>query len=227
MGRPKKKVEPLEADADFGTPVQRALAKANRALKEAALEEVEEEVLEEEVIPESESEEEQGVLLEIPESELPSAVMGQRMAVHYVRPHFKKTKKGERTISLEISFPLTGEHEDLMPKVVREGWKFLLKRGMKKLDINEVPCHIIKLWMSHDEEKESLKLPLAGITNVSLAVIQEKGTGQSKKVIRLSFRALVNMSANVGKFAEYHFDEKLWMEWHESEEKMFEEPEEE
>ena len=158
---------------------------------------------------------------------MPGPVNGEKMLVHFVKPVFKKTKKGERTVALEFSLPLTDEHEDLLHKTIKDGWKFLARRGMKKLDITEVPCHIIKLWLADDQEKEALILPVAGITNVTLATIQEKGSGQAKKVIRLSFRALVKMSAQVGKFAEYNFSENLWMEWHESQEQLFEDEDEE
>ena len=197
-------------------PVPEAMAEANEILDAEEVVEVEEE--------EIAGEDEQGVLLEAPESEMPTVVMGERFVIHYVKPHFKKTKKGERTIALEFSVPLTDDHEELMPKSIREGWKFLLRRGMKRLDIVDVQQQIIKLWLQHDE-KEALILPVAGITNVSLAVIQQKGVGESEKVIRLQFRALVKITAQVGKFAEYQFGEVMWIEWHPTQEALFEEEE--
>lgn len=208
---------PLDPVEDFETPVRAAAREAIGILEVEAVEE-------EEIAG---AEDPQGQLLEIPESEMPAPVMGERMLVHYIRPTFKKTKKGERTISLEFSLPLTDEHEELIPGAIKAGWKFLAKKGNKRLDITDVPAHIVKLWLAHDSEKEALVLPVAEITNVSLATIQAKGSGKTQKVIRLSFRAMVKMSAAVGKFAEFHFEENLWLEWNETQEQLFEEDEEE
>jgi len=220
----KAGIKPLDPVEDFDTPVRKTMREAQEILDAEPMEEA---VVEEE--PEEEiagSEDPQGVLLEIPESEAPPSVMKDRMLVHYVKPHFKKTKKGERTVSLEFSVPLTKEHEDLIPAAVATGWKFLSKRGMKRLDITEVPAQAIRLWLAHDDQKETLFLPLAGMTNVSLATIQQKGEGQARKVIRLSFRAIVKMSAAVGKWAEYNFEENVWMNMADSQEVMFPEDEE-
>ena len=166
------------------------------------------------------------VLLEMPENDQHLAlVMNDRMLVHYIKPHFKKTKKGERTIALEFSTPLTDEHEEHLPKLIASGWKILQKKGMKKLDVDYVPPQVIKIWLADDQEKEALILPAVAITNVSLATVQQKGEGQARKVIRLSFRALTKMTAQVGRFAEFNYDDKFWLSMHELQEEMFEDEE--
>ena len=48
-----------------------------------------------------------------PTAELPAAVVGDRMAVRYVKPHFDVDKDDHRTVAVELSLPLGDEHKAL------------------------------------------------------------------------------------------------------------------
>lgn len=167
----------------------------------------------------------QAELLKVPE-EKKQVVANDRILAHYVKPHFQKKKAGDRTISLELSFFLTEEHEEHIPKQIREDWKFMQRRGKKRLDIIDVPGQVVKFWLTSDDKEEALVLPAAKVTHVSLQVVEAKGTGQKQKVIRLSFRLEVKMTADVGRFAEWNYGEALWIVMHETQESLFDEEEE-
>lgn len=168
-------------------------------------------------------ESEQAELLKMPEQPKPPAVQGNKILAHFIRPHFRKTKAGERLIALELSFPLTDAHEEFIPKAVRDGWKFMAKKGNKRLDIVDVPNQFARFYLASDDKSEALILPVSQITHVSLAVVKQTGTGAATKVIRFSFRLEVKMSAEVGRFADANFDESFWLEMAETQETLFDE----
>ena len=53
-----------------------------------------------------------------PQAEAPQAVRGKMMLAKYVRPHYEKDEKDQYSLSLEFSFPLTKDHEGLLPPEV-------------------------------------------------------------------------------------------------------------
>ena len=166
-------------------------------------------------------------LLTPPEPEPVPAVQGDRMMVQYVKPTFRKSKAGNRIVSLELSLPVTEEHQDLLPRSVREGWKFIGKNGNKRLDIVDVPHQIARFWLTHDDKEEMLTLPIAQVSHVSLQVVESRGAGKKTKAIRFSFRLSVPLSAEVAKFSEWRFGDTMWLYMAESQEEMFPEEGEE
>jgi hypothetical protein len=169
----------------------------------------------------------QKALLEMPVAEKSPAVVGKKIRVNYVRPHFDRVKSGKRTVALEISFALVDAHDKLLPKRITDGWNFMTKRGNKRLDLVDVPGQRALFFLTSDDKEEICVLPAAKISHVSLQVIEESGTGKAKKVIRLSFRLQVEISNSVAKFAEFNFGQELYMEMHETQEELFDEGEEE
>lgn len=166
-------------------------------------------------------------LLTPPEPEAVPAVQGDRMMVQYVRPIFQKSKKGNRIIMLELSLPVTEEHQDLLPRVVREGWKFVGKNGNKRLDIVDVPNQLARFWLTNDDKDEVLTLPIAQVSHVSLQSVEARGAGKKQKHIRLSFRLSVPLSKEVARFSEWNYGDSLWLYMAESQEELFPEGEEE
>ena len=156
-------------------------------------------------------------------------VVGQRIRMHYLKPVFSKTAKGERLLAMHMTFPLTEEHteDSLLPKGIREAWDVISKHGRKKLDLMGIPGQRAEFYMAPDIDDVKLTLPAAKVINVSLAVVQKKGEGESQKVIRLSFRLQVPVSHEVAKFAELNFGSEFWVVLTETQEVLFDEDEEE
>lgn len=157
------------------------------------------------------------------------AVVDDRIRMHYLKPSFSASPKGEKLLSMHMVFPLTEEHtqDSLLPKVIREAWDAISKHGRKKLDLNGIPGQHVVFYLTPDIDDAKLILPAAKVTNVSLAVIQKKGDGEAQKVIRLSFRLQVTVSHEVEKFAVMNYRADFWVTLEESQEPLFDEDEEE
>jgi hypothetical protein len=154
-------------------------------------------------------------------------VVGKRIQMHFLKPSFSKTTKGERLLALHMSFALTEEHtaDDLLPEEIREGWKIMSKRGRKRFDI-EVSGQKAVFHLTSDGEPK-LTLPAAKMVDVSIAVVQKKGDGQTETVIRLSFRLQVRVTHDVAEFAELNFGNSFWLTLEDTDEDLFDEEEEE
>jgi hypothetical protein len=157
------------------------------------------------------------------------SVVGNRIKAHYLKPIFSKATKGERLLAMHMTFPLTEEHteDSLLPKAVREAWAFISKHGRKRLDLVGIPGQRATFYLTPDIDDAKLVLPAAKIINVSLAVVQKKGEGESQKVIRLSFRLQVPVSHEVAKFAELNYGNDFWIHLEETEEPLFDEDDDE
>jgi hypothetical protein len=154
---------------------------------------------------------EQAALVQIPLKEPEKLVENKRMKVSYVRPRFDRNKKGNRYVSLEISQVITVEHKDFLPKLIMGAWEDLAKKNRTRLDLKDVPLQAAKFYLAHDMEDAALELSAARVTNVSLQVVEEKGTGKANKVIRLSYRLRVPLSRDVAHFSEWNFGDQYYL----------------
>jgi len=154
-------------------------------------------------------------------------VVGDRFEVFYIKPIFAKTTKGDITVSLATTVPLENEHDGLLPKIIHDAYKDILKKGRTGMNLNGIPGQHAAFYLTPDIKEESLVLPAAKMTNVSLALVQRKGEGESRKVIRLSFRLQVKLSAEVARFAEHNLANNFWLSLKDSEETLWDEEDEE
>jgi len=154
-------------------------------------------------------------------------IVGDRMEVFYLKPLFGKTPKGDITVSLAITLPVEDEHDGLLPKIVHDGYRDVLKKARKAINFSELPGQRAEFYISSDAKEESLVLPAAKMINTSLALIQRKGEGQSRQVVRLSFRLQVKLSREVAHFAENNLQNSFWLKLSESQEELFDEDDEE
>lgn len=186
---------PLNAEKDFDTPTKKAAAE-----------------------PEAET----GSLL-TPEQPPAPTVVGKRILMHYLKPTFSKAKTGTRLVSMHFSLALTEKHieGDLLPEAICESWEIINDKGRKKLDLVGIPGQRAEFYMTHDIDDVKLILPAAEMSNVSIAVIQKKGEGESITVIRLSFRLTVPVSHEVERFAVTNYGNGWWLHIEETEEALF------
>jgi hypothetical protein len=156
-------------------------------------------------------------------------VVGNRIQMQYLKPSFNKTTKGERLLSFHMTLALTKEHaaDSLLPASIRAGWKIISKAGRKKLDLVDVPGQKAVFYLASDGDDAKLILSAAKVVNVSLAVVQKKGDGETQKIIRLSFRLQVVVSSEVAEFAEQNYGADFWLTLEDTEEDLFDEEEEE
>jgi hypothetical protein len=150
-------------------------------------------------------------------------VVGNRFEVFYLKPIFAKTPKGDITVSLAITLPLEDSHDGLLPKIIHDGYRDITKKGRKGMTFTELPGQHAAFYLTSDIKEESLVLPAAKMINASLALVQRKGEGEARKVIRLSFRLQVKLSKEVAHFAEHNLGNNFWLSLKETEEPLFDE----
>lgn len=173
------------------------------------------------------AEDDQPELLETPAKPPAPVVVKERFEATVLPPIYSsQPKSGDKLISFRLSLALTDEHEKIFPRIVEENWKWVKKPNRPKVTLN-VPAQTVRFYIAHDAKEEEIGLPIAKVTNANLAVIQKKGDGTALKVIRFQFRLQVPWSAQVAKFADSHFNLKLWLEMKTTQEKLFEEGEDE
>lgn len=174
--------------------------------------------------PAAEEAKQQGELIQVDDNEKNPAVVGEKIKATYVKPHFDLMKGGDRIVALEVSFPLTEDHDGLLPKKVKQGWDFI-KKGYPRLDVDDIAGQKVAFYMTHDDDEEILVLPAAKVSHASLRVVEETGTGAAKEVIRFSFRLGVKLTKEVAHFAEWNYGNIVYMEMADSQEKLFDEEE--
>src|SRR5207253_546195 len=82
--------------------------------------------------------------------EPPVSVRGKMMLAKYVRPHYEKDENDVYSVSLEFSFPLTKEHESLLPAEVLTLWKVIKKGSSKKIVDIDVDPHSVDIHLAPD-----------------------------------------------------------------------------
>ena len=159
-------------------------------------------------------------------------VVGDRFEAFYLKPYFAKSPKGDLSVAMAFSVALEKEHKELLPKIVAEAYHDVLKKGRKSMTLRGVPGQRVEVFLSHDSKEEILFLPAAKVVSASLALIERKGEGAARKVIRFSFRIQVPFSANaktdeVSYVAERNLQNSFWLKMEEADQALFEtEPEE-
>lgn len=153
-------------------------------------------------------------------------VVGDRMEIFYEKPIFGKFKE-VITVSLVCSIPIEKEHEKLIPKIVRDAYHDISKKGRKSINLKDpdLPGQRAVFYLAPDIKEETLVLPAAKLLHVSLVEVQRKGEGVSRNVIRLSFRLQVKLSREVAHFAEHNLQNNFWITLEDTQEELFDEEE--
>lgn len=174
-----------------------------------------------------EKDEDQPELLETPAAPPKPTVVKGRFEATILPPIYSSApKSGDKLISIRVSLALTDDHKKIFPKIVEDSWGWVRKPNRPKATIN-MPAQTARFYLAHDVDEEEIGLPIAKVTNANLAVIQKKGDGTALKIIRFQFRLQVPWSAQVSKFVDSHYNVKLWLEMKTTQEKLFDEEEDE
>ncbi len=201
-----KGMAPLDALEDFSNPTTAPGSPAEEELGvESALDS---EITEEEQAEESPQEE-----LPMDQPDTPKAIRDGKMLCEFVRPHFSKEEAGDRYVGFEFSFPLTKEHEENghLPGEVIEEWQHMRNGNVKRTDVMSIDPQTIAIGLVPDNAADDLILVAAKIEKPVLTIVEEKGSGKKGKVIRLSFRAVVDQVEQVAKFAVDHHGDSVWI----------------
>jgi hypothetical protein len=131
------------------------------------------------------------------------------MSVNFVKPHLD-VAKDKRTAALEFSLELTEDHRSLLPKKVVEEWDHIKQGNNELLDVVNVGAQHLDLRLAPDDDETDLE-DNAPVERIRLQVIEAKGTGDAKDIIRLSFRLVCDLTQNVERFACRNFGKTVWI----------------
>ena len=144
------------------------------------------------------------------EGELPAAQIQDGMALmRFVRlkPMVNK-KSGARYLGLELSVALTEESAGLFGSAVEDRYAILNDHQLKDLHLNGMETHVLDLKTA--DGGFDLHTPLVP-ERVSLAAVQQKGDGEERRVIRLSFVAPVLQDDKLCVWACKTHGELVWV----------------
>jgi hypothetical protein len=158
-------------------------------------------------------------------------VVGERFQVFYLKPRFEKTPKGRLYVRLPFTVTMEKEHKELMPSIVASGYTDLMKVGRSGMKLKNIPSQRAEIFPAHDSKSPALFLSAARVTFANLALIQRKGEGVARRVIRFAFSLEIPIPAQadsdpVSHFAERNIQNTFWMKWEGTDQNLFDEGDE-
>jgi len=206
---------PLDPNEDFSNPLAVPGSEADGLVGHNEPEEQSSEEIEEIVQDIAEGTTEQ---LELPgaQADVPKVIRNGKMLAQFVKPHFEKEEGGDRYVGFEISLPLTPEHEENghLPNEVIKEWQHFRNGNVKRTEIRAIAAQTITIALvpdnNPDDHEMEITLTAAAVKKLILAAVMEKGSGISREVVRLSFRAIVEQTPNLANFAVNHHGDPVW-----------------
>jgi hypothetical protein len=139
----------------------------------------------------------------------PTRIINGFMAINYVKPHFD-IEKDKRSVAMEFSVELTEDHRDLLPDSVVSEWRHIEEGTCRLSEVSGVGAQSFDLRLAPDGAETELQ-DSAPIEKIRLQVIEDKGTGDAKDIIRLSFRLVCALNPTVERFACRHYGSTIWL----------------
>ena len=163
------------------------------------------------------------LLIEHPES--PTAVNG-RMKAFYGTPRYSKYKDVV-LISLQMSIPLSEKHLKLLPKIVAAGFHGLNdKEGFTRINLKNIPPQHVTFYLESDRKTAILSLPATKVISANVALIEQKGEGKIRSIVRFAFYLQSEDSDLISNFARLNVDNNFWIEMSQSQKSLWDENEE-
>lgn len=155
--------------------------------------------------------------------EVPTAQVQEGMVLmRFVRlkPMVNK-KSGARFLGLELSAALTEESAALFGEAIEDRYRILTDDAqLKDLHLNGLETHLFDLKEAKDTERGfAIHTPLQP-ERVSLAAVQQKGDGEERTVIRLSFVAPLIQDNTTCIWACNAHGELVWVKMAEQQRRM-------
>jgi hypothetical protein len=152
----------------------------------------------------------------IPEADMPKAIeaipiQNDRIAATYVGMGLARDKKDEKLVFVEFALTMTKLHADYVPEKVADAFKWLERTDNKSIVVNHVEAQTVDIFETPKEKKPALRVVGADVLKATVAMIEENGKGKTKRVIRFSFRLLVERSEEVIEFAAWRDEETFWL----------------
>lgn len=139
------------------------------------------------------------------------SVSGERFKVTYLKPSMRRTVKGDLLLGFRMTLPLEPDHKAVLPKLVVEKFRDVSKRGCAGIKLKDVPAQKVEFFLDDISKDAALELPVAKFLQGHIDLVQRKGEGESRKVIRLSYVLQVPVSDEVLHFAGFNCGAEFWI----------------
>ncbi len=153
----------------------------------------------------------------------PSVANG-RFRAFYDKPFVTKVKD-KILIALQITTPLEDEHEKIIPKIVADAFSDISKKGRTRINLRDIPAQHVTFFLTSDHKEDLITLPACKVVNANVAVIQRKGEGSTREVVRFSFRLQAVHSKELESFSTLNLANDFWLEMENSQEDLWDEGE--
>ena len=163
---------------------------------------------------------EQGALIEQEEAPPASEVQNDMVLMKFVRCKLSKdNKSGKRFVNMEFSTGLSDESAPFFGREIEERYAMLRDdAGVTELRISDMEIHTIDVAIAADM-KPAIHAAIVP-ERVTLAVVQDKGSGEEIDVIRLSFVASIPQTDDTLHFGGNNHGNLMWISMGERQKKL-------
>jgi hypothetical protein len=148
--------------------------------------------------------------LQVEQPPTPTVANG-RMKVFFDKPFFSKYKDTV-LISLQCSVPLTDKHMSVLPKAICDAYIDVQKKGRSRINLRDLPPQQVGFFLESDRKGAMAVVNAAKLVNANLAVVERKGEGTARKIIRFAFRVQCENSPHVEEFSTKNLQNDFWVE---------------
>ena len=152
------------------------------------------------------------------------AVVNGRMKVFYAKPEHSKYKD-TILISLHMSVPITKDHLKLVPKQIADGYHDVNKKGRSRINFRDLPNQAVEFFLDTESKRPAMKLPATKLVGANLAIVERKGEGTARKVIRWAFQIQAEHSEALETFSGLNLQNDFWITMEDSQKELWDEEE--
>lgn len=160
-------------------------------------------------------------------SERPTVLEG-KMLVIFLKPIYSKPPKRDREIALQMSMPLSDLHmkgRTLDPKI-KKAWDTVSEGDANSVDLGELDPRRVEIFLAPDIKKPELDFHVARIAACKVGLVQKRGEGEARRMVRLLFRVQVPVNKQVSEFADNSYPNPFWISFSKTNEELPESEEE-
>jgi hypothetical protein len=150
-----------------------------------------------------------------PQPEVPSRVQHGFTVVEFLKLHATRGENDLAQIGFDLSLKLDDSLNDWLPERIRECFEVLREHDLKTVVMPNAIICTAELALVPQGDDRSLRMLGAWVEKVHLATIEEKGTGETRIIHRLSMRLMADIDDENWHFARTHFGHTLWLKWKE------------
>lgn len=154
-------------------------------------------------------------------------VANGRMKVFYDKPVTTKVKD-KILIALACTVALEKEHDELLPKIIANAHREM-RKGVVGMKLTDIPSQTVSFYHSSDAPADGslLEIPACRLIQTNLAIVQRKGEGSTRSVVRLALRFQAVRSDALMKWATLNLQNEFWIEMEETQTALWDEDDEE